>query len=293
MGVLGKDLLDFRRSRNHTKVQFGENAYWIEDDPIPHPYGETLTELLNDNLGPRCVPTKDVSIFDRSGWASETISAIRKRYIWFLSELFHDNLCEKKKGQRKIPLAEQIYRSCLDAMVSGVSLGEDEEVDAPQVNIQYAVLESSDGAHQLVEKMYFDRLQDFVYVELMKGLQKGFVPKRCPNCGRWFLQQRGMTYTYCASPAPGEEGKTCREIGSSVSFQSKVKNNDVWKIHQRAYKKYFARTKAGTMSKPDFEIWERKSERLRDEALEQYNQVKAEDEKKKIVEKLREKLNEM
>ena len=42
--------------------------------------------------------------------------------------------------------------------------------------------------------MYFDRLLDFVYVELMKGLQKGFVPKRCANCGRWFLQIPGMTY---------------------------------------------------------------------------------------------------
>lgn len=27
--------------------------------------------------------------------------------------------------------------------------------------------------------MYFDRLADFVYVEFMKGLQKGFVPKKC------------------------------------------------------------------------------------------------------------------
>ena len=31
---------------------------------------------------------------------------------------------------------------------------------------------------EIVEKMYFDRLLDFVYVEFMKGLQKGFVPKR-------------------------------------------------------------------------------------------------------------------
>jgi len=30
---------------------------------------------------------------------------------------------------------------------------------------------------QIVEKMYFDRIIDFIYVEFMKGLQKGFVPK--------------------------------------------------------------------------------------------------------------------
>ena len=34
---------------------------------------------------------------------------------------------------------------------------------------------------EIVEKMYFDHLPGFVYVELMRGLQEGFVPKRCSN----------------------------------------------------------------------------------------------------------------
>lgn len=49
------------------------------------------------------------------------------------------------------------------------------------------------GECEIVEKMYFNGLLDFVYVELMKGLQKGFVPKRCANCRRWFLQTPGAT----------------------------------------------------------------------------------------------------
>ena len=109
----------------------------------------------------------------------------------------------------------------------------------------------------------FRLLLDFVYVELMKGLQKGFVPKRCANCGRWFLQMPGMTYAYCGEPAPGQDGKTCREIGATSSFRSKVQNNDVWKAPQRAYKKYFARTRKGTMSKGVFEVWSRKMETMR------------------------------
>ena len=32
-------------------------------------------------------------------------------------------------------------------------------------------------------------------------------------------------------------------------YKRQVQNNDVWKAHQRAYKKYFARTRKGTMSK--------------------------------------------
>ena len=70
----------------------------------------------------------------------------------------------------------------------------------------------------------------------MKGLQKGFVPKRCTNC-TLVLQKLGATYALLQSLAhPGQDGKTCREIGASSSFRSKVENNDVWKVHQRAYK---------------------------------------------------------
>lgn len=223
--------------------------------------------------------------------AGEDIKPVRERYAWFLKELFRDVPCEKKKGQRKHPLGEQVYQSGLNALVSGVSLGQSPEVDAPQVNIQYAVLEMADGTHELVEKMYFDRLSDFVYVELVKGLQRGFVPRRCPNCGRWFLQQPGLTCSYCDGPAPGREGKTCRDIGSVANFKDKVRNHDVWKVHQRAYKKYFARRKKGTMTATAFETWERESERLRNAALREYEKADSEEEKKAIVDRLTEELN--
>lgn len=142
-----------------------------------------------------------------------------------------------------------------------------------------------------MEKIYFDRLLDFVYVEFMKGLQKGFVPKRCANCGRWFLQQPGTTYAYCDGPASDQDGKTCREIGAAASFQDKVKNNDVWKLHQRAYKKYSARTRKGTMSKMAFEVWPRQAERLRDEALEKYDRENTPAGKAAIAAELQKRLN--
>ena len=114
------------------------------------------------------------------------IQLIQERYAWFLDRVFANAVFEKKKGQRKESLAQLIYSSGYEAFVSGVSLGKDPEVDAPLVRAQYRIRGERENA-EVVEKMYFDRLLDFVYVELMKGLQKGFVPKRCANCGRWFL----------------------------------------------------------------------------------------------------------
>ena len=227
---------------------------------------------------------------ERYRWALEDIRLIQERYTWFLDELFDHVQPEKKKGQRKLPLSELLHRQRIGAFVSGRSLGADRNVDAPAVNIQYEVFVSANGATELVEKMYFDRLADFVYVEFMKGLQKGFVPKRCGNCGNWFLQTPGASYSYCDAIAPGEKNKTCRDIGAAASFDAKVKNNKIWEIHRRAYKKYYARTLKKKMSKSNFEAWAREAERLRDKASEAYQHADS-TQRKLLEEKLKQELN--
>ena len=52
MGVLGKDLFDLHRPQTNTKVEFGASAYWVEDRPMPQPYGAVLTEILNLDVAP-------------------------------------------------------------------------------------------------------------------------------------------------------------------------------------------------------------------------------------------------
>ena len=81
-------------------------------------------------------------------------------------------------------------------------------------------------------------------------------------------------------------------IGSRAGFRDKVKNNEVWQIHQRAYKKYFARTKKGTMTKTEFVAWAREAEELRERALKSY--AKADMTERKIIEEeLRVELNKL
>ena len=61
------------------------------------------------------------------------IRLIQERYAWFLDGVFSDAIFEKKKGQRKIPLAPMIRSHGYEAFISGVSLGESPETDAPPV----------------------------------------------------------------------------------------------------------------------------------------------------------------
>ena len=221
----------------------------------------------------------------------DAIRLIQERYAWFLDGIFAGKPFEKKKGQRKTSLAQQIEKKGLEPFVSGVSLGADSKVDAPKVNAQFCIRGTGREA-EVVEKMYFDRLLDFVYVEFMKGLQKGFAPKRCANCGHWFLQTPGATFAYCAGPAPEDASKTCREIGAASSFKDKVANNEVWQVQQRAYKKYYARTMRKDMTKAEFEAWTRDAEQKRDAALEPYARAESEEERQRIAQEVAEALNE-
>ena len=220
----------------------------------------------------------------------DAIRLIQERYAWFLDGIFAGKPFEKKKGQRKTSLAQQIEKKGLEPFVSGVSLGADSMVDAPKVNAQFCIRGTGREA-EAVEKMYFDRLLDFVDGEFMKGLQKGFVPKRCANCGCWFLQTPGATFSYCTGPAPGQDGKTCREIGAVSSFKDKVANNEVWQVQQRAYKKYYARTMRKDMTKAEFEAWTRDAEQKRDAALEPYARAESEEERQRIAQEVAAELN--
>ena len=347
MAMLGKDLLDFRRPLTHTKVQFGEKQYWIEENSKGIPYGTVLTELLNydaatyieavrqfrdaaerkneedvlrtltamkeeflrlpfyntymKTLGwidmylaaPEHIDAiyEDIDKLSFFNYAAEDMSLIQKQYAWFIDSALDDGGQRRKKGQRKLPPAERILMNLMEVYVSGRSLGCDPTVDAPNVQMQYAVFQTEDDS-EIVEKMYFDRLLDFVYVELMKGLQKGFLPKRCPNCGRWFVQEPGMDFNYCANPAPQDPTKLCRDIGATNNFLDKKKNHAIWNIHQKAYRKYYARMLKKNMTKTDFFAWAEEAAALRDELLPKYDTAGLE-ERKSMEEAYRQEINKL
>lgn len=186
------------------------------------------------------------------------------RYKWFLNGIFFRGF--NKSGPDKY--AWQIEENGMSAFVSGRSLGTSPDVDPANTFVQYEVrISEATGKPHLYEKMVFRRLSDFLYTELFKAMMAGNVPKQCKLCGRYFLQVKGFDYEYCDGIAPGEAVKTCRDTGSATRFREKVKNNEIWKIHQRAYKKYYARVLKKKMSKTAFNEWAQAAEKLRDEAL--------------------------
>ena len=56
----------------------------------------------------------------------------------------------------------------------------------------------------------FTYLHDFLRTEFYRGLAIGNAPRRCHNCGRYFLLTAGYS-TCCGNIAPGEAERTCPE----------------------------------------------------------------------------------
>lgn len=147
------------------------------------------------------------------------------------------------------------------------------------------------GKLTLVERYTFSSLRDFLYMELGKATLKGNGPRQCRLCGNWFFHEQGDRAIYCERVAPGEEVKTCREVGARVTFESKLQSEEPWKIYKRAYKKYYARVMKGNMSREDFEVWAERAAEERNRIIPIFSQEEKPERRAEVIETFREKLN--
>lgn len=290
MAVLGKDLFPIRPDFFEFVVFFGNTQLEVEDKT--YQYGELTTAFLNydstaykkamaeydsdhshknalDSIILEMPLFRDLYLPERIGNADEEQYRalledleLLPRYRWFLDEMNHGQI--KSKSNR---YANQIEQNGMSAFVSGRSLGLSPQCDPVLTGTQFEIRTDEQGGARLFEKMTFTRLSDFIYMDFFKGMMADFIPKKCKLCGRYFLQEKSFSYEYCDLPASDSQTETCRETGALKSFRSKARNNDIWKLHQRAYKKYYARVLKGKMSKPDFNAWALEAETLRDEML--------------------------
>ena len=73
---------------------------------------------------------------------------------------------------------------------------------------------SEKGKVILAEKAEFSYLSHFFYTDFYRGLMAGNAPRRCHNCGKYFLLTEGYNTCYCNNLAPGETERTCRKVGA-------------------------------------------------------------------------------
>lgn len=99
-----------------------------------------------------------------------------------------------------------------------------------------------------------DTLEDLLKFEVYGMSHENTRIKRCKNCGRYFILEKG-NLEYCDRIAAGET-KPCNEIGKSRTYEARITGGDsAIALYRKAYKTHFARIRTGKMTKEEFEAW--------------------------------------
>lgn len=101
----------------------------------------------------------------------------------------------------------------------------------------------------LAERAEFSYLTHFLYTDFYRGLMAGNAPRRCHNCGRYFLLTVGYNTCYCNNLAPRETERTCRKVGAhKKEAQERVTATPAQKEYAKAYNRLKARKQRGKIS---------------------------------------------
>ena len=101
----------------------------------------------------------------------------------------------------------------------------------------------------LAEKAQFSYLIHFLYTDFYRALIVGNAPRRCHNCGTYFLLTAGYNTCYCRNLASGETARTCRKVGArKKESQERVTATPAQKEYAKVYNRLKARKQRGKIS---------------------------------------------
>ncbi len=115
----------------------------------------------------------------------------------------------------------------------------------------------------IAEKATFNSLTNFLRTEFYRGLAMGNAPRRCHNCGRYFLLTKGYNTCYCNNIAPGEIERTCRKVGAHrKEAHGKEHRTPAQKEYDRTYNRIKQRKIRGKISTDDWNAAVAKAQKL-------------------------------
>lgn len=107
-----------------------------------------------------------------------------------------------------------------------------------EVGIEFVPVNTLTDDHKPIigEKIQFSNLVSFLYTDFYRGLIHGNCPRRCQNCGKYFLLTAGYNTCYCNNIAPGETSRTCRKVGAHRKAESeKASDTPAGQEYRKAY----------------------------------------------------------
>lgn len=161
---------------------------------------------------------------------------------------------EPLKRRNGFAYAEVYSYFYMQMLSAGVRVfGNDFEQSIPiEVSFVPMMHPAEEGKVFIAEKATFNNLTDSLQTEFCPGLATGNVPRRCHNCGRYFLLVDRYSTCYCNNVAPSETVRTCRKVGA---HRKEARGKDYRAPAQKEYdgtcNRLKVRQQRGTISKDE------------------------------------------
>ena len=194
-----------------------------------------------------------------------------KSYISVLLELFYERLRTRSAEN----YAVGVYSLLSDTTL----MNEIAESLPPHPDMMFrqtseATIEYTPMRHPVDEKKYviaerlaFENLGDFLRADFFRGIMRGNAPRKCHNCGRYFLLTSGYDIRYCTNIAPSETKRTCRQVGPHKKEQRHEGETPIWREYRRAYNRLKTRRARGKVTPDEWNRLVAEAQELRDRAV--------------------------
>lgn len=266
--------LNLRKNRLYELLN--EHKWMFDNEPDLHEWDDydRLHPEYNDNFYTNLPldSIKEADYIDKVLQFNEKLKAFAEEYFLFVEDLMrvkkvYEPFLEKLHSQsRYLENSEtaDIVAEFMDSVKPSMKYYDKLQASG-NIQISYKVLKQKKSS-VLCESYHFDTIGAFLYIELFKGLELHFLPKKCGYCNRYFLLEAGIYSDYCTRPVKGMEDKICRDVGHRKKYADKVKNDPVWQTYVRAYKQHYARYLKKKMTQAEFQRWADYALDLRDKA---------------------------
>lgn len=179
--------------------------------------------------------------------ASELLRIFRKQIALMLEGYF-----EPLDRRNPEAYAVGMFKFYSD-MVTAELMGQDtyELAHSFPLKVRFVPMMSPSDGEKIIlaEQARFLNLLDFLEVEFFRGLAVGNAPRRCHNCGKYFLLTAGYNTCYCNNIAPGETERTCRKVGAHrKEARDRAGRTPAQVEYDRAYNRLKQRKNRGKIS---------------------------------------------
>jgi len=187
-----------------------------------------------------------MEFIDEMEYFAESIRNFKGQTAGML-ELYFENLT-RRNSEAYAQAYSKYYRDMADA--GELLFGDLPFEQGFPVKVRFTPLRHPQGKGKpmIAEEVEFSYLSHFLYTDFYRGLIAGNMPRRCHNCGRYFLLNKGYDTCYCNNIAPGETGKTCRKVGAHKKEARKEGKTPAHLEYDKVYNRLKTRRARGKLS---------------------------------------------